>query len=223
MRSCQDLFASADYRVPASDRRRRRTMILSSRRSACSCAPQARAGYACARSAKSPSRRNADLRRRLECLCEILERIRRIPLKHERRLFRRLGPVIIAITPPPPVPPPWSVRLHGVCTKRPAGRSASGAPAGTASSTCLESSDDAVAQRLEPFPRLFFALLDLGITHRFCDGAGRTKNVMINLCVFSRSYCLRARSGVAEALNYASQKCARCRAFPSFALCRRRR
>ena len=44
-------------------------------------------------------------------------------------------PFIIAMTPPPPGAPLWSVRLHGVRVKRPAARSANGAPAGSASST----------------------------------------------------------------------------------------
>ena len=39
------------------------------------------------------------------------------------------------MTPPPPAAPVWSVRCHGVRTKRPGARSASGAPAGRSSST----------------------------------------------------------------------------------------
>src|SRR4249919_3449900 len=41
--------------------------------------------------------------------------------------FSKTRPCIIAITPPPPGAPPWSVRCHGVRTKRPAERSARGA------------------------------------------------------------------------------------------------
>jgi hypothetical protein len=41
---------------------------------------------------------------------------------------------MMAITPPPPGLPVWSVRFQGVHTKRPGGRSASGASAGSVSS-----------------------------------------------------------------------------------------
>ena len=49
--------------------------------------------------------------------------------------FSNTRPCIIDMTPPPPGSPVWSVRCQGVRTKRPAGRSARGAPAGSASST----------------------------------------------------------------------------------------
>ena len=49
--------------------------------------------------------------------------------------FSNTRPFIIDMTPPPPGPPLWSVRLQGVRTKRPACRSASGAPGGSACSS----------------------------------------------------------------------------------------
>src|SRR6185437_16493695 len=49
--------------------------------------------------------------------------------------FSNTRPCIIAMTPPPPGWPVWSVRFHGVRTKRPAGRAASGAWPGSASSS----------------------------------------------------------------------------------------
>src|ERR1043165_6582694 len=49
--------------------------------------------------------------------------------------FSNTRPFIIDMTPPPPGLPEWSVRAHGVRTKRPGLRAASGAFAGRASST----------------------------------------------------------------------------------------
>src|SRR5262249_18306068 len=48
--------------------------------------------------------------------------------------FSNTRPFIIAMTPPPPGLPVWSVRRQGVRTNRPGGWSASGAPAGSVSS-----------------------------------------------------------------------------------------
>ncbi len=49
--------------------------------------------------------------------------------------FSNTRPPIRLMVPPPPGAPAWSVRVHGVRTKRAAGRSPSGAVAGSSAST----------------------------------------------------------------------------------------
>ena len=51
----------------------------------------------------------------------------------------------------------WSVRCHGVRTKRPGARSAKGAPAGRASSSASNAAQISSRKRLEPCPRARFA------------------------------------------------------------------
>ena len=79
--------------------------------------------------------------------------------------FSNTRPFIIAMTPPPPGAPLWSVRFHGVRMKRPGARSASGAPAGERLLHRLEGRSDLVAQRLEPRARALFAFLSLSVAH----------------------------------------------------------
>ena len=49
--------------------------------------------------------------------------------------FSNTRPAIRLMVPPPPGAPVWSVRCHGVRTKRPGARSESGAPSGRSSSS----------------------------------------------------------------------------------------
>ena len=63
------------------------------------------------------------------------------------------------MTPPPPGAPLWSVRSHGVRTKRPGARSESGAAVRKLVLQRLEGGADIVTQRLEPAPRGILVVL----------------------------------------------------------------
>ena len=189
--ACQDRPACGGGRAPASGRRRRRTTPSSSRRSACSYGRPARADSADARSARCRKPRSADRRRRRGSARGIPARTRRARSRQWTPTFSNTRPRIIAITPPPPGAPVWSVRCQGVRTKRP-GRAVGQRRARRAGRfPAVEGGANVVAQLLEPGAG---AVLAGGKRRRI--GGGGCHRVDIRACTHKTCRRLRVEANI---------------------------
>ena len=108
------VLACAGGRAPASDRRRRRTTASSSPPCACSCGRPGRAGSTDGRSARCRPPRSAGPRRRRGSAPRNSGENSPWTVETWTPTFSKTRPCIIAMTPPPPSAPAWSVRCQGV-------------------------------------------------------------------------------------------------------------